>query len=451
MFSISVLADDAPPDQFSLSRFYPAVKNCWKPVRTSVVDIREARQIIKLGSEIAGSEKRFRGRPFITFGYCSVVSPLTMDFDSTEMLMFYAENELPAYGTLAPIGGISAPLKMSGMLVQMNAEWHAAAVLAQMSKPGTELIYNHLPVVGDMRTGAYAAGAVETGIVSMALAQMGRHYGYPTGCYLGLTNSKIGDAQAGYEKAMSPTLAAAAGIDFIVVGGLLDALMTFDFGQLVIDNEVSLMMKRFCQQLSFGDLDGVFEEIRATGPAGMYVGNAQTLKLMKSCALLPGIADRERREVWKMSGKPRCPRACTQDRETAIVQSQCGANRSRSRCASQGQLCRTGSRKCRRARTLAEPGRASPAGAEVPDVGPPFRRARPGAYAGVRAAAHRRELPLARMLQTDSERTVAFLRKQRRQRQSRPPAEETSVLAGTPSGTFTEPVASRHSGCGTPP
>ena len=27
----------------------------------------------------------------------------------------------------------------------------------------------------------------------------------------------------------------------------------------------------------------------------MYVGNAETIKLMKSCALLPGIADRERR------------------------------------------------------------------------------------------------------------------------------------------------------------
>jgi len=83
---------------------------------------------------------------------------------------------------------------------------------------------------------------------------------------------------------------------------LLDALMAFDFGQLVIDNEVSLMMKRFCQDLSFGDLDGVFEDIRAAGPAGMYVGNAETLKLMKSCALLPGIADRERREVWKNHG-----------------------------------------------------------------------------------------------------------------------------------------------------
>ena len=302
VFSISVHADDAPPDQFSLSRFYPAVKNCWKPVRTSVIDEREARQIIKLGSEVAGSQERFMERPFITFGYCSIVSPLTMDFDSTEMLMFYAENKLPAYGTLAPIGGISAPLKMSGMLVQMDAEWHAAAVLAQMSRPGTPLIYNHLPVVGDMRTGAYSAGAVETGIMAMALAQMGRYYGYPTGSYLGLTNSKISDAQAGYEKAISPTLAAAAGIDFIVVGGLLDALMAFDFGQLVIDNELSLMMKRFRQHLSFGELDGVFDEIRSAGPAGMYVGNSETLKLMRSSALLPDIADRERREVWKIQG-----------------------------------------------------------------------------------------------------------------------------------------------------
>ena len=261
VFSISVLADDAPPDQFSLSRFYPAVKNCWKPVRTSVVDEREARQVIKLGSKIAGSEQRFRERPFITFGYCSIVSPLTMDFDSTEMLMFFAENGLPAYGTLAPIGGISAPLKMSGMLVQMNAEWHAAAVLAQM----------------------------------------GRHYGYPTGSYLGLTNAKVSDAQAGYEKAMSPTLAATAGIDFVVVGGLLDALMAFDFGQLVIDSEIALMLKRFRQHLSFGDLEGVLDEIGAAGPAGMYVGNAETLKLMKSCALLPEIADRERREVDRKS------------------------------------------------------------------------------------------------------------------------------------------------------
>ena len=39
VFSISTLADDAPRGQFSLSRFYPALKNCRKPCRTSVIDV----------------------------------------------------------------------------------------------------------------------------------------------------------------------------------------------------------------------------------------------------------------------------------------------------------------------------------------------------------------------------------------------------------------------------
>jgi trimethylamine--corrinoid protein Co-methyltransferase len=154
-----------------------------------------------------------------------------------------------------------------------------------------------------MRSGAYAAGAVETGIAAAALAQLGRHYGYPTGSYLGLTNAKLADAQAGVEKAMSPTLAAAAGIDFVVVGGLLDALLAFDFGQLVLDDEMALMIKRFRQDLRFDGLDGVVEEIAAAGPGGMFADHRQTLQLMKTAAFLPAIADRERREVWEAGGR----------------------------------------------------------------------------------------------------------------------------------------------------
>ena len=86
-----------------------------------------------------------------------------MDFDSTEMLMYYAENGITAYGTIAPMGGLSTPLSLAGMLTLMNAEWLATATLAQMSKAGTPLIYNFLPVFADMRDGAYAPGAIEIG------------------------------------------------------------------------------------------------------------------------------------------------------------------------------------------------------------------------------------------------------------------------------------------------
>ena len=302
VFSISTLADDAPEDQFSLTRFYAALKNCVKPVRTSVYNIREAEQVIRLGELIAGSKEAFWDRPFINFGYCSIVSPLTMDFDSTDTMMYFAENGITAYGTIAPMGGLSTPLSLAGMLTLMNAEWLAAATLAQMSREGTSLIYNFLPVFADMRDGAYAPGAIEVGMMNSAVCHMARFYNVPAGGYLGLTNSKICDAQAGFEKGMSPLMGALSGVNFIVMGGLLDALMSFDFGQLVIDDEIARMIKRVRQGFGFSRESASLEEIKATGPAGMFAANPSTLERMHTATFMPGLADRKLREQWAAEG-----------------------------------------------------------------------------------------------------------------------------------------------------
>ena len=302
MFSISTLADDAPKDQFSLTRFYTALKNCVKPVRTSVYSIREADQVIKLGELIAGSKEAFWERPFINFGYCAIVSPLTMDFDSTDTMMYFAEKGITAYGTIAPMGGLSTPLSLPGMLTIMNAEWLAAATLAQMSREGTAQIYNFLPVFADMRDGAYAPGAIEIGMMNSAVCQMARFYGVPSGGYLGLTNSKVADAQSGFEKGMSPLMGAMSGTDFIVMGGLQDALMSFDFGQLMIDNEIASMIKQVRGGFGFSKESAAVQEIKDTGAAGLFAANQATLDNMHTATFLPELADRNLREKWELEG-----------------------------------------------------------------------------------------------------------------------------------------------------
>ena len=153
VFGISITADDAPPGQFSLSRFYPALKNCLKPVRGSAPTLDEADKILRLGALIAGSEDAFWERPFVTFQYCAVVSPLTMDVESTEKLMRFGERGIPSYGAIAPNAGVTAPFTLLGTLAQCNAEFLAMSVLAQMSRPGTPFVYSTLPTVGDMRAG----------------------------------------------------------------------------------------------------------------------------------------------------------------------------------------------------------------------------------------------------------------------------------------------------------
>ena len=45
MFSVSVLADDAPDNQFTLARLYPAMKYCSKPIRITSKDLPDAKDI----------------------------------------------------------------------------------------------------------------------------------------------------------------------------------------------------------------------------------------------------------------------------------------------------------------------------------------------------------------------------------------------------------------------
>ena len=139
LFSVSVLCDDAPEGHFSLSRYYPALKNTVKPVRGNVPSVEEAQKIIELGMIVAGGEAAYRERPLLTHHYCAVVSPLTLDFDSTELLIYLTENGFPGYATIVPNAGLTAPLTLLGTIAQGNAEFLAWATLKQMIRPGAEL------------------------------------------------------------------------------------------------------------------------------------------------------------------------------------------------------------------------------------------------------------------------------------------------------------------------
>jgi trimethylamine--corrinoid protein Co-methyltransferase len=303
VFSISTLAEDAPPGLFSVTRFYAALKNTVKPVRGSGPP-EDFERILKLVFTIAGSETAYRQQPFVTHHYCPVVSPLTMDFDSVAALIYYTERDLPCYPTIVPNAGLTSPLTLTGTLAQGNAEFLAAAVLEQMVRRGKATIYATLPTVGDMRTGAYAPGAIETGIMFIAFAQMAMYYNIPNGGYIGLTNAKVNDAQSGYETGMSAVAGLLGGVQMFNMTGLLDSLMAFDFAKAVIDDEIALMLKRITRGMEYSEANLALDLIADVGPGGMFMDRAHTLERMKTTALLPDVADREARQQWIERGSP---------------------------------------------------------------------------------------------------------------------------------------------------
>ena len=217
---------------------------------------------------------------------------------------------------MVPNGGMSSPYTLLGTLVQMNAEFLAYATLTQLVRPGKELIYSTLPTMADLRRGNYAPGAIENGMLVMGAVQLAKKYNVPSAGYLGLTNAKVNDAQSGYEAGMSNVAALLAGCDLFSMGGLLDALMCFDFGKAVIDGEIGLMLKRMARGFEFDSEHLSLDVIAETGPAGMFIDKPQTYALMKETMLIPEIADRDPRQRWeKLGGQDAQSRALTLVRE----------------------------------------------------------------------------------------------------------------------------------------
>lgn len=303
VFSISTLADDAPAGQFSLSRFYPALKNCKKPVRSNTPNMKDLTQVLELGELIAGGKEAYMERPFINHHYCPMVAPLTMDVESTEAVMYLVERGLPVYGTIVPNAGLTSPMSLTGTVVVGNAEFLALSTMIQHIRPGAPQIYAVLATVADMRTGNYVPGAIETGMLQMAHTEMANFYNVPSGGYIGLTNSFLNDAQSGYETGMNTTGALLAGASLFNMGGLLGSLMAFDFGKAVTDNEIAMNLKRMKRGMEFSTENLCLDLIASVGPGGDYMTEEHTVENMRSISVFPKVAMRGMREQWELEGK----------------------------------------------------------------------------------------------------------------------------------------------------
>ena len=83
---------------------------------------------------------------------------------------------------------------------------------------------------------------------------------------------------------------------------MLEAGMTFSFGQLVIDDEIAAMVKRIVQGVSLEDeLMGV-DLIKQVGIGNNFLSQRHTLKHLETEQVRATIIDRRMRGAWEKKG-----------------------------------------------------------------------------------------------------------------------------------------------------
>lgn len=92
-----------------------------------------------------------------------------------------------------------------------------------------------------------------------------------------------------------------AGANLIYGLGMLEMGVTFDFGQLVMDNEFARMIKHAVQGIPVNDETLAVDVIKEVGPFKDFLSHKHTLRHMRSQSQ-PVLIDRRRRSKWEQAG-----------------------------------------------------------------------------------------------------------------------------------------------------
>ena len=241
--STAVVCGEMPKEIGDLYRLYLVMLYSGKPVVTGGFAVPSTEIMFDMLALYAGGRAALAQKPRAVFDVCPT-PPLTWSDFGADSLLALARARVPAQIVSMPLAGAGSPVTILGSVVQHTAECLSGITIHQLAQPGAPIVWGGAPAIFDMRHGTTPMGAIETAMIDVAYAQVGKSLNLPTHTYLGASDAKIVDAQAGLESGLSAMLGAQAGINMISGAGMLDFLACISAEKLVIDAEAIAMTQR---------------------------------------------------------------------------------------------------------------------------------------------------------------------------------------------------------------
>lgn len=290
---------DVPKDKAYFHSWALAFRNTRKHLIGTAQGAEGVRVVLEMAAAVAGGRQRLSERPFVTF-HALARPPLSWNRWSLGVLLEAAANRIPVYLAAGPITGATGPATLAGTLVQAHAELLAGITLSQLANPGTPVLYSSSCRIMDMRTGGVSLCSPEWFLYRVCLRQLGRYVGLPVITGGLFTDSKIPDAQDGFEKGVTG-LAGALGGD-LIAGCTLEDNKCADLGDLVIGDEIAGYIKRIAKGFTVDDETLAVDQIAGVGPGGEFLSLPHTRRNFRREIWQPGLADRSSRGDWEARG-----------------------------------------------------------------------------------------------------------------------------------------------------
>jgi trimethylamine--corrinoid protein Co-methyltransferase len=293
------------------------LKHTTKPIHFWYHDRASARFLNEMMIALRGDAERASSQP-PCYPFLEPISPLRFPFNGVDLLFETARLNLPVpIGPMAQMG-LSAPATIAGTLAQENAEILAGICITQLIRPGMPVCYGGIPHAFDMRTTQLIFSGPEQAILSVAMAQIGKHYGLPVYINVGLSDAKRPDAQAGLESALTLMLGAAAGADIFGHLGISGVDQASSLDMLVLQHEVIRFVESVMRDVDYSDEALGIEEIDTVGPGGSFIDREHTARHFRRELWFPQLLDREYYDAWLELGATSTEERCKSRRDDIL-------------------------------------------------------------------------------------------------------------------------------------
>ena len=285
-------------------RLYLVLLLSRKPIVTGAFSIETSQVMFELLNIASGNSGNAGEKPRAVFDVCPS-PPLYWTNFAAQNLIDLARSRIPAQIVSMPLSGAASPVTLIGSIIQHAAECLSGITIHQLANPGSPIVWGGAPAQFDMRAGTTSVGSVETTLIISGYAQVAKSLDLPTHAYLGATDSKLVDAQAGMESATSAIFGVLSGINMISGPGMLDFLACQSLEKLVIDAEIIANSKRILRGVDQGEDTLSLNYYENFEFPGNFLKEKLTRQLYRHEYHLPSaVIDRGSLREWKENQSP---------------------------------------------------------------------------------------------------------------------------------------------------
>ena len=295
-------AMDVPQETADVHSLNILLQNTDKPLMVLPYCLETVEYQFELMLARAGSAEALRERPMV-YMYPTSLSPLKFKPMDMEEMIQCCRYRIPMVANSLGISGGTAPMTVAGTALLAGVEIMAMVVMAQLMAPGIPVIPSVYTTSMEMASGNALLNNAESMLGRATAGQFIKEaFGLPIETFSYMTDAYLSDGQALLEKSLMPALLHLAGSDIQYGAGRLGGSTYASPIQLIIDDQVTEIVRRSTDGVTINDEELALEEIMAIEPGDDFMSSDHTLRHCREL-IRPDLFVPQAIDDWVASGR----------------------------------------------------------------------------------------------------------------------------------------------------